>query len=218
MMAIRLLCVTAVLLMAALWWRWEKNPLQWSPPAAIMPDATAFEVKKSQKYVVPQGVASYLSVLDRPIFSSDRRPPAAIEEKPQVAEVDVFSNLQLLGLLTGPEYTGAVVRENGKVRRIKVSDDLGGWQLESVLDRDAKFVRNGDVRVLKLVPLKVAPANTKTADQITGSEAKPQALATPVTSVDLVAQENQKREEAKRENIRKRNALRASAGLPPVFD
>jgi hypothetical protein len=132
-------------------------------------------------------------------------------------EVDVFSNLQLLGLLTGKEFTGALVRDNGKVRRIKISDELGGWQLQSVEGRDATFARGGETKVLKLVPTKVLAATSSTAQSAPAGMSAPQSTA-GTSHEDLVALENQKREEAKRENIRKRNILRASAGLPPVND
>lgn len=218
MTTIRILCVAAACLVAALWWRWDTAPLRWTPPAAIVPDASIFQVQKAQANKPQAGVSSYLAVLDRPVFSSDRRPPAAIDEKPQIAEVDIFSNLQLLGLLTGQEFTGIIVRDNGKVRRIKVTDNVGGWQLQSVLDRDATFTRDGETKVLKLVPVKLATGGQNTAQANPAALTAPQPGAAPNSAEDIVALENQKREEAKRENIRKRNVLRASAGLPPIFD
>lgn len=103
---------------------------------------------------------------DRPVFSASRRPPpqavvAPIVEKakpPAQAAVPEPLNLTLVGAVVGESDAIAVFidRANHGTVRMRAGDTRGGWQLSSIVGREATL-KNGD-RTEVLVLLKPGAA------------------------------------------------------------
>jgi general secretion pathway protein N len=98
---------------------------------------------------------------DRPVFSASRRPPpqavvAPIVEKakpPPQAALPEPLNLTLVGAVVGESDAIAVFidRANHGTVRMRAGDSRGGWQLSSIVGREATL-KNGDrTEVLVLV-------------------------------------------------------------------
>jgi general secretion pathway protein N len=99
---------------------------------------------------------------DRPLFSTSRRPPpqavvapvAETAKPPAQASVPEPLNLTLVGAVVGESDAIAVFidRANHGTIRMRAGDSRGGWQLSSIVGREATL-RNGD-RTEVLVLLK----------------------------------------------------------------
>ena len=88
-----------ILFAGLLAWQWltpqgELRNVRWAPPAPLAPVLT--------DAVLPSWSAdlgSFMAALDRPLFSSTRKPPAKPEEPPPVVVVvDTLANVRVLGL------------------------------------------------------------------------------------------------------------------------
>lgn len=127
---------------------------------------------------------------ERPVFSASRRPPpqavvAPIVEKakPQAqAAVPEPLNLTLVGAVVGETDAIAVFidRANNGTVRMRAGDSRGGWQLSSIVGREATL-KNGD-RTEVLVLLKpgaaaeapaAAPASGGSSSMVYGNSFAP---------------------------------------------
>ena len=152
----------------------------------------------------------FVAVLDRPLFSPSRRPPPPPPPPAPPPPPDPFADLQLVGLLTGKDHAGVLARIEGKVRRVRVNESIGAWTLKSIQDREVTFTSGEATRVLRMAYVR-APAPVAAAP---ARPALPMSVATPGISPSI-AQQNQ--EEA-RDRLRRRNEIRARAGLPPLTE
>jgi general secretion pathway protein N len=89
-------------------------------------------------------VADFSAILERPLFSPTRRPPA----EGAVAAVASEPELQvtLVGVIISSEEQIAIVRPNDESRfaRLSVGDSFQGWTLDSIEPSRVTF-RRGDV-------------------------------------------------------------------------
>ena len=185
----------------------------WTAPNPIQPD---FSSPQGDPQSAPHSPAStVVATLERPLFSPSRRPPLApLAATIEAPAADALTRVVIVGLYSGGSSGGIIANVDGISRRIAVKEQLNGWTLNAIDERDVKFVRNGETRVLQLTrarPEAVAAA----ASASTGSSS-----AAPTTSaVSPAAARNaivQAMEEESRERLRRRNELRAKAGMPPV--
>lgn len=185
--------------LAALWldqqghWR----NIHWAAPAAIAP-----ELKAPAQLLTGSGTASasYASIQERPLFAPDRRPPPPPAPP---APPDPFASIQIQGIFSGTNG-GILARIDGKVRQVKLNETVGAWTLKSVEGRNITFTQGGQTRQLQLAYARlstVTPAPTKTADKQAAPQVSPLSAAPDPKAYY-------------REQLRLRNELNASRGLP----
>jgi general secretion pathway protein N len=145
------------------------------PGDVVVPAVQVFEVKPPPKtgrdpaLLEPTGnplwsvpLSKLSATRDRPVFSTSRRPPPQAVFAPVVetakpaaqAAVPEPLNLTLVGAVVGESDAIAVFidRANQGTIRMRTGDSRGGWQLSSIVGREATL-RNGD-RTEVLVLLK----------------------------------------------------------------
>jgi hypothetical protein len=163
----------------------------------------------------PQGgnPDAYPAILARPRFAPDRRPPpppAPPVVPPPPPPPDPFASVQITGLFTGPSG-GVLARVEGKMRRVKIGQNIGAWTLTQVEGREASFKQGEQERKLRLEYAKinapVAPPAAAAAAPV--PQARP--AQAPQASPDNLQDEQ-------RERLRRRNQLRALNGLPPLTE
>lgn len=213
MIASRLLALGAVVLAAAMAWLWvlptgQLRTNAWEPPAPVLPEMSVPNVPAGLAVSGHQGAGAYFAILDRPMFAPDRRPAPPPDAKPVAPEPDPLAGLTLYGIFTGPEFSGIVARVNDRVRRVRVSENLGEWTVKSVQDREVTFSRGEETRTMQLVRVYAQRAAVPAAQ----APVPPAAAGVPVDRAAMQQQD----QDAARERLRQRNELFRKAGLPPV--
>lgn len=203
--AARTLTLLTLMLCAALAYLWLDRQghwrnISWATPAAIPP-----ELKAPAQLLPGSGPASvsYASIQERPLFAPDRRPPPPPPPPAPPAPPDPFASIQIQGIFSGVN-AGILARVDGKVRRIKINETVGAWTLKSIEGRNVTFTQGDQTRQL---PLAYARLNTVTAAPATaankqGAQQAPPQGAAPDPKAYY------------REQLRLRNELNASRGLP----
>lgn len=219
--ALSTLFVTNVLLalaLASLWFTPQAQPRSapWQPPAPLVPEAP----QALPLVAAPPDAGQQQAILERPLFAPDRRPPPPPPPPSAKPPPDPLANMQLTGVLQG-DFNGVLARVDGQSRRIRVDETIGSWKLVSVNGRKATFTRDGNERTLEMAyarlsaPLPSAPtaaAGNAGIGQSTASSAAPEAAS----GLSVSQIQAQRRQEDQRERLRRRNELRARAGLPPI--
>ena len=189
--------------LAALWLdqHAQVRHLGWVAPVAIRSDVGA-PTNAAQAGVASAGaLVAFMTVLERPLFAPDRRPPPP----PTPAPVsDPLANIQINGIFSGAN-AGIVARVDGNLRRVKVNETIGLWTLKSIEGRSITFMQGEESRKLHLAyaPLGVlSPA---------AGAASASASIRPALSVSGAPQNVQ---DETRERLRRRNEQRISRGLP----
>ena len=191
-------------------WQWvtpqgQLRDVRWVPPAPIKPVLT--------DSVLPTWSAdlgSFIAALDRPLFSSTRKPPAKPEAAPAVV-ADTLGDVRVLGLYsTGGGAGGAIVRADGKVRRLRQGDALGGWTVKEIRRLELVLARGDESRAIEVKrgpDLAAAPAEMPAGA----------AAAAPSSAALNDAQQRAQRDQRDTEERTARvNAVRARLGMPPL--
>jgi hypothetical protein len=154
--------------------------------------------------------ATYMAILDRPLFAPDRKPPPPPDAVAEQPPPDPLANIELFGLFSGEGVGGVLVRVEGKIKRVRLGETVGPWTVSEINGRSVTFVRGDESRVLTLAYLK-APRAAAPDGPVSAGAAAPAGPA-PVDRLSIQQQE----QEAARERLRQRNELFRKAGLPPV--
>ena len=213
------LCVLLCAGLGALWFDDKGLPknVHWAAPTAVKPDfGQAPAASPASPASSEADVSHFVAILDRPLFSPSRRPPPPPPPPAPPPPPDPFATIQLLGVFAGTETTGSgiVARIDGKVRRVRINEMIGSWAVKAVNDRDVTFASGDETRVIKLIHLR-APKPPVPAVANAGANAgtnTPQGSA--VSNMSAV----QQRQDEGRERLRRRNEIRAKAGLPPLTE
>ena len=145
--------------LAALWLapgpqaRWR----QWQAPAPQAPQLD--DVQAAQLRPNPAATANYPGVVQRPLFSPDRRPVAAASAAAPAAPPVAIEQVRLQGLVAGPSLTGVMLEEQGKTRFVRVGETVADWKLERVQARAALFSRAGQQREIALKAVSPEPSS-----------------------------------------------------------
>ena len=209
--------IALVLGMVALWLTpgGQVRGTNWTAPAPVVPEIAPPADISAQKTA---DVSRFLSVLERPLFSPNRRPlPPAPSKAEAAPEPDPLANIQLQGVYsTGDGGGGIFARVDGKDRRITVGTALGGWTVKGIDGLNVTFARGEDSRVVSLVPAKLATvAPTPTlggAAPAAGQAAAGQGSA----AADPAVRQKQEQEDRERARLELRNARRIANGFPPL--
>lgn len=160
-------------------------------------------------------IGSTLVILERPLFSPERRPAMpASADTPSVAPPDTLDNLLISGVFVTADGGGIVARSDGKVRRFRVGDSVGDWKLASVEGKEARFERSGESRK---IGVKRAPMVSLAGDNA-GSVSPVEGGSTAGGGVQSSDDARRAMADEARDRLRRRNEVRAKAGLPPVTD
>ncbi len=202
-----LLIAMNLALAAFLAWQWltpqgELRGVRWVPPAPIKPVLT--------DSVLPSWSAdlgSFMASLDRPLFSVTRKPPVKPEEAAAVV-ADTLGDVRVLGLYSsGGNSGGAIVRAEGKVRRLRQGDSLGGWTIKEVRPLELVLARGDELRTLD-----VKRGPDLGADVPGGPGAGSGSPAAGSSGGDLT----ERRAREANDSTARVNAMRARAGMPAL--
>lgn len=213
--ALHFLVLVNLSLVAFLGWLWldakgHPRNIHWQAPAAQKPDLAGLVPTLPSQDTAD--VSRFMAALDRPLFSPTRRPPppVVVVAPAPPPPPDPLDSLQLFGLFAGKDDGGILARVDGKTRRVHFNETVGEWVLTSIDDRDVKFMRGQESRVLRLVRIRQPVPAVASAP---GNPANPGSPSTVPTAGPSMAQ---KLEEEGRERLRLRNEIFRKAGLPPV--
>lgn len=210
---VRFLLLVTLALAGGLAWMWFDEHAQlrnvtWVAPKALPPDIKALHPGEAQQAgATGNNPALFAVIQERPVFAPDRRPPPPPAPPPPP---DPLADIQIQGIFSG-ENAGILARVEGKIRRIKVNETIGSWTLKSIDGRDVTFVQGGENRQLRLAYARI---DTLTP-QVAANGAQVPASPRPAPAQGIVKQNS---EDAGRENIRRRNELRAARGLPLITE
>ena len=146
---VRLLLLLVVVGSAGLASLWVDEQGQWRNITWTVPVTIAPDIKmpvNPLSGVRTTAPVSYASNQERPLFTPDRRPPPP---PPPPAPPDPFIGIQIFGIYTGSNG-GILARIEGRVRRVKFNESIGGWTLKSVEGRQINFVQGEQTRQLRL--------------------------------------------------------------------
>jgi hypothetical protein len=210
---LRLLALLNLLLAAGLTWLWVDEHAVLRSLAWVAPKSLAPEIKLPAASGLGVGAAAdaaqFAVILDRPLFAPDRRQPPPPPPPAPPPPPDPLADMQIVGIFTG-DNAGILARVDGKLRRIKVKEAVGPWTLKSIDGRDILFTQGDQDRKLRLAYAKLnAPAAQA---PVAANAAMPPPGLQPAAGLPQNAQDEV------RERLKRRNELRASRGLPPVFD
>lgn len=181
----------------------KMRSLEWVAPKALVPEVK-IPANPSNANTTTSTPALFATILERPIFAPDRRPSPP---PPPPAPPDPLANIQIQGIFSGLN-AGVLARIDGKVRRIKVNDTIGPWTLKDINGRSVTFVQGDETRQLYLAYARIDTLTPQAAPTATV-----QTPGNPAANTQITRQNN---EDAGRENIRRRNEIRAARGLPLI--
>ena len=196
---------------AVLVWYWldgsgRPRSLHWQPPSPIQPEWPVAAAAPTSG----QDTSAFLITLERPLFSPSRRPPPP--PKPVEAEastqVDPLASMQVVGIYGDGERGGIIAMIDGKMQRKSVGQRLGPWELRSIAGREITLAQGAQTRTLRI---------TRTAVMGEAPVASsPSAAPSEASAISQRPEANV--EDARRDRVRRLNALRAKGGLPPLQD
>ena len=144
--------------LAYLWLDEQGQPrdLSWKPPAPLVPDTQAHTM--AHAVGSPPDMLALAQVLERPLFSPTRRPPPPPKPPAPPPPPDPLANVHIFGIFVGEEEgTGGMLASiGGKVRRVTHADDVSGWKIKAIKEREVTLARGEETRVLRLVQARPA--------------------------------------------------------------
>jgi hypothetical protein len=148
-----LLNATLALVLAWMWFapdgslrnaHWTAPPARTANYSAMLPPLPG---------IASADTSQFIAMLDRPLFSSSRRPPPPPPPPAPAqaqAPVDNLSTARLSGLFFGDGVGGIIINIAGKHRRVRLNEGVDGWLLKSIQERSVTFARGGESRTLPL--------------------------------------------------------------------
>lgn len=180
----------------------------------VAPELKVAELPVAPDLTMALGAGSdgtHLRILDRPLFSPDRRAIAvAAANAPDVAAD--LNNVQVSGVFGGSGFGGMIATVDGKLKRVLLGETVNGWTLRNVDATQVTLVRGEETRSIRAEKRKITAPSA--ADSV-GEKEAPKA-AGPESSVASDEANKQRLQDESRATLARRNALRAKAGLPPV--
>lgn len=202
--------------LASYWVDQNGHPLKeliWVAPKPVTPEIVEPVVSLGDPNA--GNLSMYASVVTRPVFAPDRRPPPPPkppEPPPPPPPPDPFASVELMGMFTGPNG-GVLARVEGRMRRVKINDNIGAWTLKDIAGREATFKQGDQERKLRLNFAKLDVSMPSSVASKVGAPTAPPRSFLP--SAQALPQNQQ---DEVRERLIRRNALRAANGLPPLTE
>lgn len=206
-----LLLVIALLIciLLAMWFHQDGRlrNIHWQPPVAQTQD---FASMVPTLPVRQQSDASrFLAMLDRPLFSPSRRPPPPPPPPAPVEVQEPLPNVHLYGLYGGDGSGGAIVRVDGKNRRILLNESINGWKLSAIGERSITFRRGARSHAIELVQV-IRKGEAGTPSSTSAASPSPVPAGRPLTRAQ------QLREERARLSAERARAAREAAVPTPT--
>jgi hypothetical protein len=160
------LLILGVVLGGVLYLQW----LEWPPPAPRPPPAATAETPTATAPAVAPPTLpptptfeEYASVVERPLFLPDRRPPpeepdeAPEEEGPE--EQTALDGMNLTAVIIAPTEVSALVVTPGskELARLRIGDDFEGWTVTGIEPDKVLLERQGESDELILRDFTKAP-------------------------------------------------------------
>ena len=123
--------------------------IHWQPPPAQTQDFASMVPTLPGRQ--QSDTSRFLAMLDRPLFSPTRRPPPPPPPPAPVEAQEPLPNVHLYGLYGGDGSGGAIVRVDGKNRRVRLNESINGWKLSAIGERSITFKRGTRSRSIDLV-------------------------------------------------------------------
>jgi len=130
-------------------YEFRQAPSLAAPPAPPEQAAQALSPLELPPEVI-RSLAAYDAIIERPLFSPDRRPEAAEataassgpgEAEEVTVEIDGF---RLTAVLRDGDSTTVLIEDrDGQTRTLHAGDRFGNWQLGEILDDRVTLVANG---------------------------------------------------------------------------
>jgi hypothetical protein len=155
--------------LAWLWFDTDGNikNSQWAKPSAVAAVVPNISIKEPVGMGLDEATLS--PTVERPLFATDRKvppppaPPAPPPPPPPPPPPDALKGAHLFGLIAG-EQGFVILRAEGKVRSVKLNDNVGDWVLKNIEERTAQFERKEEKRTLNLEYAKLGvPVNAAAA-------------------------------------------------------
>lgn len=184
---------------------WLQADPVWTPPPGLRPDPSTLAVADAQ-IRTQAGAVAESSALERPLFAVTRRPA---EATPKIAEkapegVRTLDELRAVGLIGAASGGVLLVRNEGRVRRVVVGEQIEGWTLVAVEARGARLVRGDEVREL-LLQRPGSPISPASARPASSAATPAAAVARPQGALPSSLETRIAERRARREALQERN-------------
>ncbi|MCX7109300.1 MAG: hypothetical protein NTX45_04025 [Proteobacteria bacterium] len=106
---------------------------------------------EEQHFELPS-LEEYSATVERPLFMEGRRPATVEANEPEAAPVEKKPlAVKLMGVVFAPKETlGLFVDAQGKYKRLRINDSIGGWKVEGIEADKAIMEQDGAKEELKL--------------------------------------------------------------------
>jgi hypothetical protein len=150
--------------LALQWWSWAPGDALPGPPAASSPSGPADEpagatLPDLDLELPPR--EDYASVIERPLFLPERRPPPdeAPETDEAVPELTELDGVDLTAVVITTEVVSAWVRapDGQELKRLRLGDDFLGWTVKTIEPEELVLERQGETNRLLLRDYENAP-------------------------------------------------------------
>ncbi|PUE49749.1 hypothetical protein [Limnohabitans sp. 2KL-51] len=156
---------------------------QWARPPAVAAVVPTVSIKEPVGMGLDEATLSL--TIERPLFATDRKvppppaPPTPPPPPPPPPPPDALNGAHLFGLIAG-EQGFVILRAEGKIRSVKLNDNVGDWVLKNIEERTAQFERKEEKRTLTLEYAKLGvPVNAAAAAPLLGTNAAQSGAAAP---------------------------------------
>ncbi len=165
-------------------YEYQRAPSLAVPPSAPEPNAEVLPPLELPPPVV-HGIAAYDEIVERPLFSPERRPEAtgsAAEGTEEVAEAEApvveIDGFRLTAVLKDGDKTTVLIEDrSGQTRVLHDGDRLDNWSLGAILDDRVELVDDGRRETLMVYDFS-SPADDVGSRRINRRIARPR-LARP---------------------------------------
>lgn len=214
-----------VVLACGLAFLWQSpDAFRWQEPAPIRPE---MDTKLDFGTLQTADVSVHRETNERPLFAANRRPaPKATESDAAAPEETSLNDVRLLGLYSADGRGGVILSSGGRIQRVPIGGQIGGWTLSSADGRNVSLVRGGSSTKTLQMPLIAGapvsvPASGKTADAssaqpVSGAPAVAARRPAPSGARQWAAPDYQADKQLEREVAARINERRARRGLPSV--
>ena len=119
--------------------------------------------KEEEQHIELPGLEDYAATVERPLFMEGRRPATEVDTQPEQPPPEKKPlTLKLMGVVFAPKETlGLFVDAQGKYKRLRINDSIGGWKVSGIESDKAVMEQDGSREELKLAK----PKSKKTSGQ-----------------------------------------------------
>ena len=119
--------------------------------------------KEEEQHIELPGLEDYAATVERPLFMEGRRPATDVDIQPDQPPPEKKPlTVKLMGVVFAPKETlGLFVDAQGKYKRLRINDSIGGWKVSGIESDKAVMEQDGSREELKLAK----PKSKKTPGQ-----------------------------------------------------